>query len=70
MVEPQIEIPQLRIELNRVGPGASTELNSADVNELVETAMNGRVVSEIVLGERKFDLLVRLDDPFRNDPQS
>ena len=31
--------------------------------------MNGRVVSEIVLGERKFDLLVRLDDPFRNDPQ-
>jgi len=35
----------------------------------VETAMNGRVVSEIVLGERKFDLLVRLDDPFRNDPQ-
>jgi len=31
--------------------------------------MNGRVVSEIVLGERTFDLLVRLDDPFRNDPQ-
>ena len=27
------------------------------------------MVSEIVLGQQKFDLLVRLDDPFRNDPQ-
>lgn len=68
MVEPQIEIPQLRINLDRDALAANG-LNSADVNELVETAMNGRVVSEIVLGERKFDLLVRLDDPFRNDPQ-
>jgi len=67
MVEPQIEIPQLRINLDRDAL-AVNGLNSADVNELVETAMNGRVVSEIVLGERKFDLLVRLDDPYRNDP--
>ncbi len=68
MVEAQIEIPQLRINLNRDAL-ATNGLNSADVNELVETAMNGRVVSEILLGERKFDLLVRLDDPFRDDPQ-
>ncbi len=68
MVEQQIEIPQLRINLNRKAL-ASYGLNTADVNELIETAMNGRVVSELVLGERKFDLLVRLDDAFRNDPQ-
>ena len=68
MVEQQIEIPQLCINLDRKAL-ASFGLNSADVNELVETAMNGRVVSEIVLGQQKFDLLVRLDDPFRNDPQ-
>jgi len=68
MVEQQIEIPQLRVNLNREAL-ASYGLNSADVNELVETAMNGRVVSELVLGERKFDLLVRLDDQFRNDPK-
>lgn len=67
MVEPQIEIPQLRIDLNRKAL-ATHGLNSDDVNELVETAMNGRVISEIVQGERKFDLLVRLDDPFREDP--
>ncbi|MGA2797259.1 MAG: efflux RND transporter permease subunit [Thermoguttaceae bacterium] len=68
MVEQQIEIPQLQINLNRKAL-ASYGLNSAEVNEQVETAMNGRVVSEIVLGQQKFDLLVRLDDPFRNDPQ-
>jgi HME family heavy-metal exporter len=46
---------------------ASYGLNSADVSELVETAINGRVISEIVLGQQTFDLLVRLDDPFRNN---
>ena len=68
MVEQQIEIPQLCINLDRKAL-ASFGLNSGDVNELMETAMNGRVVSEIVLGQQKFDLLVRLDDSFRNDPQ-
>jgi HME family heavy-metal exporter len=68
MVEQQIEIPQLQINLNRKAL-ASYGLNSADVNELIETAMNGRVVSEIVLNQQIFDLQVRLDDPFRNDPQ-
>lgn len=68
LVEQQIEIPQLRIELDRKQL-ANHSLNSDDVNEVVQTAMNGSVVSEIVLGQRKFDLLVRLDDPFRQDPQ-
>ncbi|MGD9722645.1 MAG: efflux RND transporter permease subunit [Pirellulales bacterium] len=68
LVEQQIEIPQLRIELDRKQL-ANHSLNSDDVNEVVQTAMNGSVVSEIVLGQQKFDLLVRLDDPFRQDPQ-
>ncbi len=68
MVEQQTEIKQLQIvpqrdQLARYG------LNSADVNELIETAMNGRTVSEIVQGERKFDLIVRLDDEYREDPE-
>ena len=29
--------------------------------------MNGEVVSEILIGQRTFDLLVRLDEPFRED---
>ncbi|QDT10169.1 efflux RND transporter permease subunit [Planctomycetes bacterium K23_9] len=66
MIEQQTNIPQLRIELNR---RALTQngLRPAQVMELVETAMNGQVVSQVLLGQRTFDLLVRLDEPFRED---
>ncbi|NUQ61926.1 MAG: efflux RND transporter permease subunit [Pirellulales bacterium] len=65
-VEPQVEIPQLRIEidgdqLKKYG------LRRRDINEFIETAMNGKVVSEVLLGQRTFDLLVRFDEPFRED---
>ena len=54
MVEQQIEIPQLQI---RTGPPTSwpVGLTAGQVNEYIETAMNGRVVSEVLQGERKFD---------------
>jgi HME family heavy-metal exporter len=58
----------LQIKLNRERL-ASYGLNSDGVNEFVETAMNGRTVSEIVQGQRKFDLVVRLDEQYRLDPQ-
>jgi HME family heavy-metal exporter len=67
MVEQQVEIPQLQIKLDR-DRLALYGITANDANEFIETAMNGRTVSEVVLGERKFDLLVRLDDPFREDP--
>lgn len=67
LVEQQVEIPQLQIRLDR-DELAFHGLRSDDVNEFIETAMYGRVVSEIVLGQQKFDLLVRLDEPFRQDP--
>jgi CzcA family heavy metal efflux pump len=66
MVEQQVEIPQLQIQLKR-DKLAQYGLNSRHVNEFIETAMNGRVVSEVVQGQRKFDLLVRLDDVYRED---
>jgi CzcA family heavy metal efflux pump len=68
MVEQQAEIPQLRIELDRQAL-ALHGLNSNQVNELIETAMNGRVISEIMIDQQKFDLLVRLNDEFRQDPE-
>jgi len=65
-VEPQIDIPQLRIQID--GKKLATfGLVREDVNEFVETAMNGEVVSEVLLARRTFDLLVRLDEPFREN---
>jgi CzcA family heavy metal efflux pump len=66
MVEQQVEIPQLQIRLRR-NKLVQYGLTADAVNEFVETAMNGRTVSEIVEGERKFDLVVRLDEPYRVD---
>ncbi|MCE9629389.1 MAG: CusA/CzcA family heavy metal efflux RND transporter [Planctomycetia bacterium] len=64
MVEQQVEIPQLQIHLRR-DKLVQYGLTADAVNEFVETAMNGKAVSEIVDGERKFDLVVRLDEPYR-----
>ncbi|MCS7471167.1 efflux RND transporter permease subunit [Stieleria sp. ICT_E10.1] len=66
LIEQQTNIQQLRIELNR---RALTQngLRPAHVMEIVQTAMNGEVVSQVLLGQRTFDLLVRLDEPFRED---
>jgi len=66
MVEQQVEIPQLQIKLRR-DKLMQYGLTADEINEFIETAMNGKTVSEIVQGERKFDLVVRLDDAFRVD---
>ena len=66
MVEQQVEIPQLQIRLKR-DKLMQVGLTADEVNGFIETALNGKTVSEIVQGERKFDLVVRLDDPYRGD---
>ena len=65
-VEPQVIIPQLRIEADgeRLGHYG---LQRMDVNEFIETAMQGDVVSQVLDGQRTFDLLVRMDEPYRED---
>jgi CzcA family heavy metal efflux pump len=67
--EPQVLIPQRRIELNR-RQLARHGLTVDDVNRFVETAMHGRVISEVLQGQRTFDLFVRLDEPFRQDAEA
>jgi len=66
VIEQQSSIPQLRIELDRPAL-ARNGLRPAEVMEMVETAMNGQVVSQVLIGQRTFDLMVRLDEPYRED---
>ncbi|RIK75478.1 MAG: CusA/CzcA family heavy metal efflux RND transporter [Planctomycetota bacterium] len=65
-VEQQVEIPQLQIQLRRDAL-ARNGLSVEEVNEFIETAMNGRTVSQLLEGQRAFDVVVRLDDPYRED---
>jgi CzcA family heavy metal efflux pump len=66
VIEPQQLIPQLRIELDR-DKLALYGVTPGYVNDFIQTAMNGQVVSTILDGQRSFDLVVRLDDKHRTD---
>ena len=66
ILEPQVMIPQLRIDLDR-DKLLHYGLTPADVNEFIQTAMNGEVVSEVLVGQRTFDLIVRLKEDYRED---
>lgn len=66
LVEQQVVIPQLRIELNR-DKLLLYGLTPVEVNEYLETAMNGQVASDILIGQRTFDLLIRLDENYREN---
>ena len=66
IVEQQQMIPQLRIE---VIPEqlAKYGVNTAEVHLLLETALNGKVISKMLVGQKEFDILVRYDDEHRED---
>ena len=65
-VEQQVSVPQLRIEADGKKLKAFG-LRRSDINEFVETAMQGEIVSQVLDGQRTFDLLVRLGEEFRED---
>ena len=61
--------PSLTIEPNRELI-ARYGLNVADINTLIETAIGGTAATQVIQGEREFDLVVRLQEPFRQDLDS
>ena len=65
-VEQQTLIPQIQIRIDRAA-AARYGLQVAPTNQLLETALNGRVVSQAIDETKRIDLVVRLDEPFRTD---
>jgi cobalt-zinc-cadmium resistance protein CzcA len=43
-------------------------LNNEDVNDVVETAVGGKVVTEVIEGNRRFGILLRFPEPARTSP--
>lgn len=64
-IEKQVLIPQLRFNVDRV-KAAQYGVTAGEVTETLETALNGKKVSEAVEGQRRFDVVIRFADEARN----
>ena len=60
--------PSLAIRIDRARI-ARYGLNVADINSLIQTAIGGDVATQVVQQEKQFDLIVRLDRQYRDNPQ-
>ena len=67
-VEKQVRIPQLEIIVD-YGRAALYGLQPAAVTEQLERLSNGRIVSRIVDGNQRFDVVLRLQDRRAHDTQ-
>src|SRR5260370_33293305 len=67
---PQMEqtsgVPQIQIEINR-DELARYGLNVSDVREMIATLVGGTQVSEMIIGQQRFAIAMRLPDARRND---
>lgn len=65
-LEPQVPIKQIQIQFDRT-IAARYGLAVGDLAETIETALNGRIVSQILEQQQVFDLVVWLDESNRNN---
>ncbi|MBB5877779.1 CusA/CzcA family heavy metal efflux RND transporter [Xanthomonas sp. 3498] len=66
-VEQVAGLPTLNVRIDHVA-AAQLGLTAADVSEAVSTGIGGAAAGRIFEGDRRFDVVVRLDDAARNDP--
>ena len=66
-VEQTTGLPLLTINLKRAEM-ARLGLNVTDIQDLVEVAFGGKVAGQVFEGDRRFDIVVRLPETLRVDP--
>ncbi len=66
-VEQQALIPQLRLEVDR-DRALAYGLTPGDINDQLATLMGGETVAELYEGQRTIDLVVRLPEAWRENP--
>src|SRR5579862_3434912 len=60
--------PSLTITIDRARI-ARYGVNVSDINALIQTAIGGDVATQIEQGEKQFDLIVRLEQQYRDNPE-
>lgn len=69
IVDPLLGQPQFVIEINRA-EAARYGLNEADLKELTEIAIGGKPATSVIEGEKRFDVVVRLDQKYRSSEEA
>ncbi|MBD1886815.1 efflux RND transporter permease subunit [Microcoleus vaginatus] len=65
-LEPQVPVQQIQIKFNRQAAGRYG-LKIGELSEIIETALNGKVVSQVLEVQQTFDLVVWLQPEARNN---
>lgn len=65
-LEPQVPVQQIQIKFNRQAAGRYG-LKIGELSEIIETALNGKVVSQVLEVQQTFDLVVWLHLEARNN---
>jgi cobalt-zinc-cadmium resistance protein CzcA len=60
--------PSLTIKINRARI-ARYGLNVSDINSLITAGIGGDAATQVVQGEKQFDLIVRLEQEYRDNPE-
>jgi Cu/Ag efflux pump CusA len=68
-LEQQIDVPQVVVKYDRE-KAARYGLNVGDLAEITETSLNGTAVSQVLEGQRTFDLFIRLNEESRSNIES
>ena len=68
-VEQVSGLPSLTVQIDR-SAAAAYGLAAADISEAVAVGIGGMAAGRIFEGDRRFDVVVRLDEDSRNDPVS
>ena len=65
--EKQVLIDQLKIQVKRE-QAAAYGLGAGELNAQLEIALNGKIVAQVLEGQRTYNLVVRLSEPARINP--
>jgi cobalt-zinc-cadmium resistance protein CzcA len=68
-VDQEPPLPQLQIKVNRQA-AARYGINVADVDDLIETAIGGKALSSVYVGDKSYNVNVRFIASARDNPQA
>ncbi|HTT17958.1 MAG TPA: CusA/CzcA family heavy metal efflux RND transporter [Candidatus Sulfotelmatobacter sp.] len=61
--------PNLNLTIDRRA-AARFGINVADIQDAIQTAVGGNAVSQVLIGEQRYDVVVRYQAPYRNTQQA